>query len=89
MSGSANHRWLRCVASLVALSLSGCGRAPALDILGSFFPAWLVCLATAFLITALTRAALFRWNVKVEQPVLVYPSLAALLTFLLWLIFFY
>jgi hypothetical protein len=44
---------------------------------------------TAFLITALTRAALFRWNVKVEQPVLVYPSLATLLTFLLWLIFFY
>ena len=26
------------------LLLTGCGRAPSFDILGSFFPAWLVCL---------------------------------------------
>ncbi len=31
---------------LAALFLTGCGRAPSFDVLGSFFPAWLACLAS-------------------------------------------
>jgi len=73
----------------VALPLAGCSRTPSVDILGSFFPAWLVCLAAASLLTALTRLALMRIQVKVDLPVLAYPSLAALLTFALWLVLFY
>jgi len=73
----------------VALPLAGCSRTPSVDILGSFFPAWLVCLAAASLLTALTRLVLMRIQVKVDLPVLAYPSLAALLTFALWLVLFY
>ena len=87
MSGSANHRWLRCVASLVALSLSGCGRAPALDILGSFFPAWLVCFVVAILLTVLARELLRRY-VEIVWPIVTYPSLTALFAFALWLTLF-
>jgi hypothetical protein len=74
---------------LVALPLAGCSRTPSVDILGSFFPAWLVCLAAASLLTALIRLVLMRIQVKFDLPVLAYPSLAALLTFALWLMFFH
>lgn len=73
----------------VALLLAGCSRVPSVDVLGSFFPAWLVCLAMALVLTALVRLALLRFRVKVAFPMLVYPSLVALFTFALWLIFFY
>jgi hypothetical protein len=75
--------------SLSALSLSSCSRAPSLDLLGSFFPAWLVCLTLAVLLTALTRLVLLRFHMNLDLAVLAYPSLAALFTFALWLIFFH
>jgi hypothetical protein len=74
---------------LVAPLLSSCSRAPSVDVLGSFFPAWLVCFIVAIALTALARLALLRLRVKATLPLLVYPSLAALFTFLLWLLFFY
>jgi hypothetical protein len=74
---------------LVLSQLTGCSRAPSVDVLGSFFPAWLVCFTVAVLLTALIRFMLFRFHMKVELPVLVYPSLTAFFTFALWLIFFY
>ena len=74
---------------LVALLLAGCSRAPSVDVLGSFFPAWLVCFLVSIVLTAFVRLALLRLRVKAALPILVYPSLAALFTFLLWLIFFY
>ena len=74
---------------LVAPLLAGCSRAPSVDVLGSFFPAWLVCFLVSIVLAALVRLALLRLRVKAALPILVYPSLAALFTFLLWLIFFY
>ncbi|HTS27562.1 MAG TPA: YtcA family lipoprotein [Bryobacteraceae bacterium] len=66
----------------------GCSRAPSFDILGSFFPAWMVCLALGLLITVTGRWLLLRLRIPVALPVLTYPCLAALCTFLLWLAFF-
>jgi len=43
----------------------------------------------AIALTALARLALLRLRVELALPILVYPSLAALFTFLLWLVFFY
>ena len=73
---------------LVAPLLSSCSRAPSVDVLGSFFPAWLVCFIVAIVLTALVRLTLFRLRVEAALPMLVYPSLTALFTFLLWVIFF-
>ena len=75
--------------SLSALPLASCSRAPSIDVLGSFFPAWLVCLTLAVLLTALTRWVLLRFHMTLDLAVLAYPSLAALFTFALWLIFFH
>jgi hypothetical protein len=78
-----------CLLLLASSFLGGCTRAPSVDLVGSFFPAWLVCLVPAILLTALTQLLLTRRHIKLAYPVLVYPSIAALFTFFLWLIFFH
>jgi hypothetical protein len=73
---------------LAALGLAGCDRAPSFDVLGSFFPAWLACLAVALLLTAAARWLLSRLHLVIVFPILTYPSLVAAFTFALWLAFF-
>lgn len=63
-------------------------RAPSFDILGSFFPAWLACLALALVLTVAVRWLLSRLHIVIAIPALTYPCLTALLTFALWLGFF-
>ena len=67
---------------------TGCSRAPSFDVLGSFFPAWLLCLAFGLLLTAAARWLLLRVRVVLAVPALTWPSLTALFTFALWLTFF-
>ena len=69
--------------------IAGCSRAPSVDILGSFFPAWLVCFIVAIVLTAFVRLALLRLRMKVALPMLLYPGLTAVFTLVLWLIFYY
>ena len=71
-----------------AMLSTSCSRAPSFDILGSFFPAWLVCLALGLLLTVAARWLLLRVRVVLALPVLTYPSLTGLFTFALWLGFF-
>jgi len=63
-------------------------RAPSFDILGSFFPAWLVCLVLGLALTILVRWILSRVRIVLAVPILSYPSLTALFTLALWLMFF-
>ena len=72
----------------VLLMLAGCTRAPSFNVVGSFFPAWLVCLIVAVVLTLFTGSLLRRWDVPLAVPVLTYPCLTASLTFALWLVFF-
>ena len=69
------------------LLMRGWERAPSFDILGSFFPAWLVCLVVAIVLTIVSRALLIRY-VEIVWPVLIYPSLTAIFAFALWLAIF-
>jgi hypothetical protein len=73
----------------VGVLLSGCSQAPSVEVLGSFFPAWLVCFILAIMLTALVRFLMARLRVKVALPILMYLGLAAFFTFALWLMFFY
>ncbi len=68
--------------------LTGCGRAPSFDVLGSFFPAWLASLALGLVLTAAARWLLLRVHIVIALPVLAYPSLTALFTFALWFALF-
>lgn len=72
------------------LVTTACGRAPSVDIAGSFFPVWMVCLTTAVVLSFCVRYVLVKCRIESEVgPVaLFYPSLIVLITGLMWLIFF-
>jgi hypothetical protein len=73
---------------MAALAIASCTRVPTFDVMGSLFPAWLVCLAAAILLTVAIRWLLMRLRIPLVFPVVIYPSLTALVTFALWLAFF-
>jgi hypothetical protein len=77
-------------AILLLLPLAGCSRAPTFNILGSFFPSWLLCLIAGICLAALANWLLTRYKLDklIAWPVLIYPCLAAFFSFLLWLILF-
>jgi YtcA family len=76
--------------SLGALSATGCALSPSVNILGSFFPAWLISIVTGLVL------ALIAWRVLIATGIapyltpagLVFPCLAALLIFASWLVLF-
>jgi hypothetical protein len=88
MSSSKYRCISRCQLIVGAVLLTGCGRAPSFDVLGSFFPAWLVCVALSLTLTAAARWLLLRLQIVIALPVLTYPSLTALFSFALWLALF-
>ncbi len=79
-------------AALAALCLlfTGCSRAPSVDVLGSFFPVWMVCLTLAIFVTFGLRLLLLRYRLEPEVGplALFYPCAVILFTGLLWLIFY-
>ena len=77
------------VAATCAL-LSGCGRAPAIDIVGSFFPAWMICLTVGAILAFVVRYFLLRYRLETEVGplALFYPCAVILFTCLMWLIIF-
>ena len=77
-----------CTTTCIALLSSGCSQAPAIDVMGSLFPAWLLCIALGILAGVLTRWLLLRYRFNLLFPFLAYPCLAAVFTFAIWLVFF-
>src|SRR5215831_15580342 len=67
----------------ILLLLTSCTRAPSFNVLGSFFPAWLVCLIVAVVLTVFAGWLLLHLQIPVAVPALTYPCLTALLTFAL------
>jgi len=79
--------WLPCLAMM---GCSGCSRAPSIEVIGSFFPAWMFCIIAALIITGLIRLELVRRGLEKElAPLIVlYPSIAVAVTCSLWLVLF-
>jgi len=79
------------LAGLAALPLlGGCSLAPSVYMAGSYFPAWLVCVLGAVLLTLLIRWGLIRAGVDDALPMRlpVYACLTLALTFAALLLFF-
>ena len=76
------------LATCVLLLCSSCSQAPAIDLMGSLFPAWLLCIALGILFAVLTRWLLLRYRIQLLLPFLAHPCLAAIFTFSIWLVFF-
>ena len=81
-------RILRRVA--MALALSGCNHAPTIDLLGSYFPAWMLCAVVGIVAAVVIRQilAVAGINDYVVAPLLTYAGLAVSATLLAWLLWF-
>jgi YtcA family len=65
-------------------------RSPTLDVLGSYFPAWLLCIILGLALTLIARQLLvgFKLNTYLRPAALVYFCMILLFTFAAWLAFF-
>ena len=75
---------------LPALLLAGCAHSPTLDVLGSYFPAWMVCIVLGLVLTVITRQLLLglKLNVHLRLAGLVYLCMTVLWTLAAWLLCF-
>src|SRR5580658_2286799 len=90
--GGASHRFQPAVrlwgaAPMLGL-LAGCNGVPSRNILGSYFPSWMVC-ALVGIALALVARAIFKASGLLEEipvPFVVMLSIACAATFAMWLI---
>ena len=87
---SSRHSVSAGLAAILAFALTGCARSPSFNVLGSYFPGWIVCMVASILLTALIRLVLNRlqWEQQVPALPLFYFSIALLIACLIWLITF-
>ena len=86
-----SRRTMVSVSALGSLnSLAGCARAPSFNIVGSFFPAWLICMVAGIWLAVIANWVLRRYKLdqQIVWTIVVYPCLAAFFAFTLWLLFF-
>src|ERR1700726_2859320 len=78
---------LWCAAPLLGL-VAGCDGAPSRNILGSYFPSWMVCALVGIVLALVARAALKVTGLLEELPAPLVVSLAfgCVVNFALWLI---
>lgn len=70
------------------LWLAGCD--PMLSLHGSFWPAWIVCILSGLAVSVALMWQLARYGLAphLGPPLLIGPSLWALCTFVIWLLFY-
>jgi hypothetical protein len=66
------------------------GHSPTLDVLGSYFPAWMVCIILGLVLTVIARQLLIglKLNAHLRPAGLVYLCMAILWTMAVWLVCF-
>lgn len=76
--------------SLAPFFVTGCQRAPAFNIDGSFFPGWIFCVAAGIIFSVCIRGLLSRIGLEreVKPRILIYPCVALSFASTIWLIFF-
>jgi hypothetical protein len=78
------------VLPLLSLLCAGCNGAPSVDVLGSFFPAWMVCIIAAVVMAFGVRYLLLKFQLEGEvgHLGLFYPCVVIFLACGLWLLLF-
>lgn len=76
-----------------SLLLAGCrtdDHAPTVDIVGSYFPAWIICMVSGLLLTLIARQIFIglKLNAHLRPIGLVYLCLMMVFTLAIWLLFF-
>src|SRR5215472_16208798 len=65
-------------------------RSPTIDILGSYFPAWMICIVSGLTLTLISRWIIRAYHLEpyASPAPLVYTCLTIIYTFLTWIIFY-
>ena len=65
-------------------------RSPTIDILGSYFPAWMICIVSGLTLTLVAHWIIQLRDLKsfIGPAPLIYPCLTIIYTFLTWIIFY-
>jgi hypothetical protein len=63
---------------------------PSIDVLGSYFPAWLLCIVIGVVLTIVARLLFVAWKLDTHllPAPIVYPCLTAVFAMTVWLLFF-
>jgi hypothetical protein len=65
-------------------------RSPTIDILGSYFPAWMICIVSGLTLTLVSRWVIRAYHLEpyASPAPLIYTCLTIIFTFLTWIIFY-
>jgi hypothetical protein len=65
-------------------------RSPTIDILGSYFPAWMICIVSGLTLTLVSRWIIRAYELEsyVSPAPLIYSCLTIIYTFVTWIIFY-
>src|SRR5690349_17585 len=65
-------------------------RSPTIDILGSYFPAWMICIVSGLTLTLVSRWIIraYHFELYASPAPLIYPCLTIIYTFATWIIFY-
>ena len=71
-------------------SLPIVANSPSIDVLGSYFPAWLICIVVGVVLTIITRLLFIAWKIHPHlfPAPIVYPCLTAVFAMTVWLLLF-
>jgi YtcA family len=80
----------RAAVGMNLIYLTGCRGAPSINLLGSFFPGWMLCMILGVIGALLLRRVFIKINIDAHLPlpVFVYLCLSIFITLLSWLLFF-
>jgi hypothetical protein len=73
---------------LMTMTMTACSASPSRNILGSYFPTWMVCALLAIVIVIVIRIALVKTGVDavMPAPVVVYLCMWTAATLAIWLV---
>ena len=80
----------RAAVGMNLIFLTGCRGAPSINLLGSFFPGWMLCMILGVIGALLLRRIFIKINIDAHLPLsaFIYFCLWVFITLLSWLLFF-
>lgn len=80
----------RAQVAAASVALCGCERVPSINVLGAYFPSWMLCIVAGIVLTLVARWALVATGLdtSIGPRGLVYPALALAFTLATWVAFF-
>ena len=86
MANKRSANWV--AAGVLVLFTTGCSSAPSRNILGSYFPSWMICALIGMSATIVVRGILAKVGIDatLPAPVVVYLAFATAFSLAVWLL---